>query len=218
MKKPELLTRPFAPDQIRERPGQHGKTLRYVDIAAVIERLNEAFSFDWSFEIVRHEIQDGETIVLGKLTAEGVVKSAFGGSNVTTDRVGNVVSLADDLKAAASDSLKKCASLLGVALDLHGGHREPQPAPAPAPAPRNAAPASSPTINRPMLPAERVTARQLGALHAASREHGLARGDLEALAADRTGKHELGQLSRIEASQLIDELRNGGNGAAAQHS
>jgi hypothetical protein len=216
MKKPELLTKPFSPDQIRERPGQHGKTLRYVDVAAVIERLNEAFSYDWSFEVVQHQIQDGETIVLGKLTADGVVKSAFGGSNVTTDRVGNVVSLADDLKAASSDALKKAASMFGIALDLYGGHRETIAA-APTPQPRQSTETAASA--RPVTPNDRVTARQLGAIHVACREQGLARSDVESMVEDRTGQRELGQLSRVEASRLIDELRGTGhgNGAAPPH-
>ncbi|HEX4334331.1 MAG TPA: Rad52/Rad22 family DNA repair protein [Polyangiaceae bacterium] len=205
MKNHELLTKPFSPDQIRERPGQHGKVLRYVDVTSIIERLNETFAFEWSFDIVEHQIRDGEVIVLGKLTAGGVTKAAFGGSGITVDRVGNVVSLADDLKAASSDALKKSASMLGVALEIYGGHREASPAPERAS--RDDAPA------RPLLPQERVTARQLGALHAAGRDHGFARGDLEALVADRTGRRELGQLSRLEASSLIDELRSNHNGA-----
>ena len=62
----DLLTRPFEPHQVKQRPGQHGKVLSYVDVAAVIGRLNEACDA-WSFEIVSHEVQDGEAIVLGKL-------------------------------------------------------------------------------------------------------------------------------------------------------
>ena len=34
---------------------------------------------------------------------------------------GEIVSLADDLKAAATDSLKKCATMLGVGLHLYNG-------------------------------------------------------------------------------------------------
>ena len=117
--KKDVLTRPFAAEQIRQRPGQHGKTLSYIETHAVIARLNEGCDA-WSFEIVSHEVQDGEVIVVGKLTADGIVKMAFGGSEVTVDKAGRVVSLADDLKAASSDALKKAASLLGVGLELYG--------------------------------------------------------------------------------------------------
>ena len=51
--KRELLTKPFRQDQLKQRKGNLGKTLIYVDIAAVIERLNEACD-SWSFEVVKH--------------------------------------------------------------------------------------------------------------------------------------------------------------------
>jgi hypothetical protein len=115
-----ILTRPFPPEQIKQRPGQHGKMLSYIETHAVIARLNEGCDA-WSFEIVRHEIHGAEVVVLGKLTADGVVKTAFGGSAITRGQDGEPVSLADDLKSATSDAIKKAASLLGVGLELYGG-------------------------------------------------------------------------------------------------
>lgn len=53
--KKDILTRPFAPDQIKQRQGQHGKTLNYIETRAVIARLNEGCDA-WAFEIVKHEI------------------------------------------------------------------------------------------------------------------------------------------------------------------
>jgi hypothetical protein len=199
--KRELLRKPFRTDQLKQREGHRGKILTYVDVAAVIERLNEACDL-WSFEVVKHEVQDGEAIVLGKLTADGVVKMAFGGSNITVDRVGSVVSIADDLKSAASDALKKSASMLGVGLEIYGGAR--------VDADSSALPA------RPALaPAERITTRQIAAVSATCKRLGIPRGELLARVAKRTGKGELAQLSRVEASQLITEL--GSNGNAQEH-
>src|SRR5580658_2548304 len=126
--KRDVLTRPFESAQIKRRQGAHGKELSYVDVAAVITRLNEAFDHEWTFEVTSHEIQENEAIVVGRLTAAGITKMAFGGSSITLDRDGRVVSIADDLKAAASDALKKCASLLGVALEMYGGAPERRPA------------------------------------------------------------------------------------------
>jgi hypothetical protein len=49
-----------------------------------------------------------------------MIKSQFGSSRVTRAReTGEIVSLADDLKSAATDALKKCATLLGVGLHLY---------------------------------------------------------------------------------------------------
>ena len=75
----QLLTKPFPRELIRERPGQNGKTLRHIETWAVIQRLNEGCD-SWDFTIERHEILDGEVIVLGRLVADGVTKSAIGGS------------------------------------------------------------------------------------------------------------------------------------------
>jgi hypothetical protein len=49
-----------------------------------------------------------------------VAKSQFGKSRITRARKDNsIVSLGDDLKAAATDCLKKCATLFGVGLHLY---------------------------------------------------------------------------------------------------
>ncbi len=201
--KKDLLTRPFRPDQIKQRKGHHGQMLSYVDVAAVIERLNEAFEHGWSFEIVQHEIQQGEVIVLGKLTASGIVKTAFGGSGITTDKVGDVLSIADDLKAASSDALKKCASMLGVALELYGGSKDRPPE-------RESAP-SAVSRPRPLMPQERATSRQLAALHSAARRTGLEKRDLEVFLEERVGHAALNELSRADASRIISELSGNGD-------
>jgi hypothetical protein len=53
---------------------------------------------------------------------DGMVRQQFGGTQITRHSVtAEVISLADDLKAATSDALKKCASAFGVGLYLYGG-------------------------------------------------------------------------------------------------
>ena len=47
------------------------------------------------------------------------MKQQFGGKQVSKHKDGSLVCLADDMKAAASDALKKTATQLGVALDLY---------------------------------------------------------------------------------------------------
>ncbi|RLB87224.1 MAG: hypothetical protein DRH50_17195 [Deltaproteobacteria bacterium] len=122
----ELLEKPFEPGQIKQRVGTFGNTLDYIEGHAVIKRLNDAFDGKWSFEILRHEIleEKDEVVVLGKLTADGVVKTQFGCSRITRAKeTGEIVSIADDLKAAGTDSLKKCATMLGVGLHLYNGDK-----------------------------------------------------------------------------------------------
>ena len=122
----ELLEKPFEPGQIKRRVGTFGNTLDYIEGHAVIKRLNDAFDGKWSFEILRHEIleEKDEVVVLGKLTADGVIKTQFGCSRITRAKeTGEIVSIADDLKAAGTDSLKKCATMLGVGLHLYNGDK-----------------------------------------------------------------------------------------------
>lgn len=62
------------------------------------------------------------------------------------------------------------------------------------------------------MPQERVTSRQLAALHSAARRTGLEKRDLEALLEERVGHSVLNELSRADASRLISELSgNGGD-------
>ena len=116
----ELLEKEFEPDQIKTRKGSYGKTLEYVETAAVIKRLNDATDGDWSFEIVEHLIKDDEVMVLGKLSVDGVIKMQWGTKKIAKDRkTGEIICLGDDLKSAASDCLKKTASLFGCGLHLY---------------------------------------------------------------------------------------------------
>ena len=103
-----------------------GKRLDYIEGHNVIQRLNDAFDGDWSFTLTHHEIlkDTDEVIVIGELKAGGIVKSQFGSSRITRAKEsGDIISLADDLKAAATDALKKAATLLGVGLHLYRNDR-----------------------------------------------------------------------------------------------
>jgi len=116
----EALTRPFTSEQVKQRQGRGGITLDYLEAHTVITRLNEAFEGCWSFEVLEHRVLDDEVVVHGQLTAGGIVKGQFGGSEISRLRdSGKPVSISDDLKAAASDCIKKCASLFGVGLELY---------------------------------------------------------------------------------------------------
>jgi len=132
-----ILTQTTPSNVIRHRPGRGGQQLAYVTHAYVNRLLNEAFGHRWSWEvldtlIVPDVTDPQEVIVKGRLTVympDGgqIVKVQFGGSDVKRFKNGNAISLADDLKAASSDALKKAASLLGVGLDLY----DDEPAQAP---------------------------------------------------------------------------------------
>jgi hypothetical protein len=163
------------------------------------KRLNEG-SENFSFDIVSHQILDDEVIVLGRLTLEGLTKSAFGGTSITRDNTGSAISIGDDLKAAAADALKKAASLFGVGHELYAGKPSIE---------RTVPEMSQPHTN----PTNRATVRQMAALQSAARRRGLTQDRLTAMVHTRTGKTDLGQLDRREASNLISEL-SGTNGTS----
>jgi len=118
----EVLEREFDDSQLKTKTGTFGNQVSYIEGAAVIARLNEAFEAMWSFEVIEHKVLEDEIVVLGKLSAGGISKSQFGSTRITRNRdAGEIVSTGDDLKAASTDALKKCATLLGVGLYLYGG-------------------------------------------------------------------------------------------------
>lgn len=125
----EKLAEPFPPACIKQREGRKGKMLDYVEAHKIVQRLNEAFAGLWNFQVLERERMDKEVIVLGELSAEGTTKQQFGSSDITFAKgTQELVSLGDDYKAAASDALKKCAAMYGVALYLYENNKSQKPA------------------------------------------------------------------------------------------
>ena len=109
---------------VRERPAKGGGKWKYVSTGYVKKVLNLMFGFDWSFEITEQIILHGEAVVKGKLTintnGKTIVKMQFGNKEIMCKRgTDQPLSIGNDLKAAASDCLKKCAADLGIAADLY---------------------------------------------------------------------------------------------------
>ncbi len=194
--KMRLLTRPF--NDIKSRPGRNGQSISYVEAHSIVLRLNDALAGDWSFRVLEREILDGEVIVLGELRAGDVVKQAFGGSEVTKTRDGKVVSVADDLKSAATDALKKAATLMGVALQLYGVEEPPVPQ----------RPRLVETSPEPEVPeGNRLTRKQSEFIGKLARERGMAKGEVDALARERHGT-AANFLSVKQASEFIKQLQD----------
>jgi hypothetical protein len=195
-----LLEKPFEPAQIKQRQGRNG-WLDYVEGHAVIQRLKEAFEGAWSFEVVSHEVRQYEVLVLGKLAAEGVAKMQFGASQVTREKASGLpVSLGDDLKAAATDALKKCASLLGVGLHLYAEKPIRQGAGKAASVSAKAEPKGAPASGQ-------VTPRQLDAVARLARAKGLDPAAVESMSL-RVFNRKPEALTQTEAARLIKELSN----------
>jgi len=200
----ELLEKPFSPEQIKQRQGSFGQTLDYVSGYTVIERLNEAFESAWSFEIISHEIHQDEVVVIGKLSAEGIVKTQFGSSRITRAKeTGDIISLADDLKSATTDALKKCATLFGVGLHLYADKADRKNT--------NNADNATPKDN----PKEgnggngngngRLTAKQHSFLMRLANERGLTRKELNDQCVETYGV-VVDYLTRQDASAMIENM------------
>lgn len=126
-----FITQRTPSQYIKTRPGPGGARLSYVEVGYVISMLNQIFGWDWDFKILDQQIGKKQVWVRGELSvrAKGhtITKAQFGGADIKFNRTtGEPISIADDLKAAASDCLKKCASMLGIAGDVYWKELEMQ--------------------------------------------------------------------------------------------
>jgi len=144
----KVLESKLDPRWIKERQ-QGNTTLSYIGGHTVIRLLNKAFNYQWSFEIVSEEIvqsipkqvtqwnpqtrkkepafnpdgtpklepQPPVAKVLGRLTVPGLGVREQYGSKIL---VGGATEQESAFKAAATDALKKCASMFGIGLELYG--------------------------------------------------------------------------------------------------
>lgn len=110
---------------IKSRPGPGGTSLTYVEVGYVVSTLNNAFGPFWEWKITDKSIGNKQVWVEGQLTVKNqndgfeITKTGFGGSLIKISKATNEpVNIANDLKAASSDALKKAASLFGIASDI----------------------------------------------------------------------------------------------------
>jgi hypothetical protein len=117
------LAAPFA-TTFRDQRG--GIELEYITGEQCVSRLNQVLSpTGWSFVVREHgrDPEADEVWVLGELTVhlggQTATRQQFGSQKIRRAPTTNSpVDLGFDLKAAATDALKKCASLIGVGLYL----------------------------------------------------------------------------------------------------
>lgn len=109
------------------RPAKGGGTWEYVTVVYVQKVLNYVFGWRWNFEIVDKGRESDLVWVQGRLTIKDennnptIIKEQFGRADVKFKKgTKEPLDYGNDLKAAASDALKKCASLLGIASDIYG--------------------------------------------------------------------------------------------------
>ena len=150
----------------------------------LINLLDQATDRKWSFSVEDHLVIDGQVIVLGKLTLDGVFRVAFGGC--PSEGPGP---LHEKLQAASMDSLVRCSALMGIVQD------RPEPQPAHKPDNGNGAQEKA-----------RITRRQLDFAYMLGRDVGLSRDQM----ADRCLQNYQKKpeyLDRTEASSLIETMK-----------
>ena len=140
----ELISAPIPSELIKQKPGKAAAD--YISGNTVTDYLNKAFGYLWNFEVMEQWVQPGvakfnpkydkEPVpqgpvahVRGRLTiylpqedgtALHIVKEQYGSKAV----IGGQMDQEHIFKAAGTDALKKCASLVGIGLELYRDDNE----------------------------------------------------------------------------------------------
>lgn len=109
----EALTRPFPKEAIKQRKGNGGIYLNYVETHTVIRRLIEATGNQFNFRVLA--IDQTPDLVMATVELE------IGGSKRQHVGTARVAGNPDDcVKASISDACKKASTLFGIGLELYG--------------------------------------------------------------------------------------------------
>jgi hypothetical protein len=115
-----------APFEVTFTDVRGGVEVTFISGEQVVSRLNEVLGVaGWSFRVLQQEIhaEADEVWALGEMVADidgkTVTRQQFGSQKIKRSRsTGVPLDLGFDLKGAATDAMKKCASWLGVGLYL----------------------------------------------------------------------------------------------------
>jgi len=177
----------FPDNKIPKRPARGGMEVDYIPGWWFIEQLNALFGHLWDFEVMEQNIGSKQIWVKGRLTVKlpgglTVSKTAFGGSDIKFKReTSEVIDIGDDLKAAATDAMKKAATLLGLAADIYG--------------------------KRELIEQASPQGAQLGALYKIGKSRNLSKEQVDDLCMQKYGKLP-NEIETILVLGLIQELRS----------
>ena len=116
--------------KIKTRPAKGGGTWKFVSGSYVTQVLNALFGWNWSFEVLTSmqealaTASTGTVVVQGRLKVkignEWIIKEQYGRKEVMFKRgTKDPLDFGNDMKAAATDAKKKCASELGLFSDVY---------------------------------------------------------------------------------------------------
>lgn len=122
----KILLKKTPKQYIKQRPAKGGGQWNYVTGGYVRKVLNMLFGWDWDFEILDEKIliEAREVVVKGRLTCRSngrtIIKTQYGNKDIICKlETDTPLSIGNDLKAAATDALKKCAAEIGIAADVY---------------------------------------------------------------------------------------------------
>lgn len=110
---------------IYTRPGKGGGTWSFVKVGYVQSVLNYVFAWNWDFRVISEGREGNLVWAKGELEVrlpdgQRIVKQQYGRADIKYIKgTKDPLDYGNDLKAAASDALKKCASHLGIAKDVY---------------------------------------------------------------------------------------------------
>lgn len=213
------LREPFPPERIKQLQGKD-----YIPGYTAIDRLIQATDNNWSFRITNVVSTPGHVAMQGELTIGSDTRSAWGEARSNNNPTEEL------FKNAETDTLKRCARLFGVALELYGDwiddatgevvHRASAQPRQHAPQARqthdnrrygHVAPAQPrpdsqpPTAPRQMNPAnadEPATQPQIKAIFAIGRKLDI---DVKPWVHEQFGGRDIDSLTRAEASLIIED-------------
>ena len=204
----DILERPFDASQIKQRQGSFGKMLDYISGTDVIARLQEAFNGDYSFSVLEWKVLEDEIVVLGELTAGGLSKSAFGNKKIARNtKDDSIISIGDDIKAAATDSLKVCAKLFGVALHLYSDKETVKEEKKAEPKSNGGNGSNNGNGSNGGSTSALITLAQTNACLAIARKINMSNAGLSKLIKSEVGGTRLESLTKKQASDLIQRLQ-----------
>lgn len=129
----KIIEEKLDPKVIKQKSTGRGPTLSYISGATVIDMLNKAFNYRWSFEVLETRVTEeldlynggtkkGRMVeVKGRLTVPGIGVKEQWGSQVMR---GGMTVQEHAKKGAATDAMKKCASLVGIGRELYMDENE----------------------------------------------------------------------------------------------
>lgn len=132
------IRKPTPPEEIKIETDDNGNEYKTVSGNYIKRKLNIIFGWDWDFQIIDKERYSGEVMVTGRLTIrtndKTIIREQFGGhklinqtssdSNITRSYA---INISDAFKSAATNSLKKCSSEIGMCWDIFNQKRPDKP-------------------------------------------------------------------------------------------